>query len=79
MYRKPEYKFEEGHKYTIQGKKVGIKPIGYAGSVHVDNLSVFMYEGKRGIHHFFREARGGWSRTYTDAQLIGKSIKEVDE
>ena len=35
------------------------------------------YEGKEGIHHVFREERGKWIVTYTDAQLIGKHIKEV--
>ena len=44
-----------------------------------NNFYVFRYEGKSGIHHKFREARGGWVRTYTDAQLIGKVIKEVQE
>ena len=43
------------------------------------NFYVFRYEGKSGIHHKFREARCGWVRTYTDAQLIGKVIKEVQE
>ena len=38
---------------------------------------VFRYEGKEGIHHCFREIRGGWTRTYTDTQLIGKRISEV--
>ena len=38
---------------------------------------VFVYTGKHGKHHVFKSVRGGWSRTYTDAQLIGKSIQEV--
>jgi len=38
---------------------------------------VFRYEGKEGIHHCFREVSGGWSRTYTDIQLMGKKIEEV--
>ncbi len=37
----------------------------------------YAYEGKRGIHHVFRERTGGWTRTYTDAQLVGKVIQEV--
>ena len=41
-----------------------------------DDEYVFSYEGKQGIHHMFREIRGGWSRTFTDAQLIGKKIEE---
>lgn len=38
---------------------------------------VFSYEGKQGIHHMFREIFGKWTRTYTDAQLIRKRVKEV--
>ena len=71
--------FELGHSYTIRSGKSGTKPTGYAGSVHVDMMSVFRYEGKRGIHHCFRETRGGWTRTYTDAQLIGKHVEEVQQ
>lgn len=37
----------------------------------------FRFLRKDGIHHIFREVRGGWTRTYTDAQLIGKNIQEV--
>ena len=40
---------------------------------------ILRYEGKRGIHHVFREVVGKWIVTYTDAQLIGKFIREVDE
>ena len=38
---------------------------------------VFQYEGTQGIHHYFREIHGGWSRTYTNSQLIDKRIQEV--
>lgn len=38
---------------------------------------IFMFLRKEGIHHVFREVRGGWTRTYTDAQLVGKNIQEV--
>ncbi len=38
---------------------------------------IFMFLRKDGIHHIFREVRGGWTRTYTNAQLIGKNIQEV--
>ena len=38
---------------------------------------IFSYVGKEGIHHVFREIRGGWTRTYTDYQLIGKTVKEI--
>jgi|GEM_PF-6851253 len=43
------------------------------------NGCVFRYEGKQGIHHMFREVRGNWTRTYTDAQLIGAKTEEVKE
>ena len=39
---------------------------------------IFEYMGKRGIHHCFKAVHGGWSRTYTDYQLIGKKIQEVN-
>ncbi len=42
------------------------------------NGCVFRYEGKQGIHHIFREVRGNWTRTYTDAQLIGARTEEVN-
>ena len=35
---------------------------------------VFKYLGKQGIHHCFEEINGGWTRTYTDVQLIGRKI-----
>lgn len=38
---------------------------------------VFQYLGTQGIHHCFREVHGGWSRTYTNSQLIDKRIMEV--
>lgn len=38
---------------------------------------VFQYLGTQGIHHCFREIHGGWSRTYTNSQLIDKRIQEV--
>ena len=37
----------------------------------------FRYCGRKGIHYVFREVVGGWTRTYTDAQLIGRKIEEV--
>ena len=60
-----KYEFEEGHEYKISNTEALL-----------DNY-IFAYEGKRGIHHLFREVRGKWIATYTDAQLIGKSVKEV--
>ena len=40
---------------------------------------VFKYEGRQGIHHVFREVSGNWTRTYTDAQLIGATTEEVSQ
>ena len=69
-----KFEFEKGHSYTITDN-LPTKNIRHFQAVHV---SVFRYEGKQGIHHVFREVSGNWTRTYTDAQLIGKKIKEVD-
>ena len=63
-----KYEFEEGHTYRIYDSLNAKK--------RENDISVFRYEGKQGIHHCFREVRGGWSRTYTDAQLVGKHIRE---
>ena len=38
---------------------------------------IFRYLGKVGIHHTFAEICGNWTRTYTDAQLVGKELIEV--
>lgn len=62
----PTFTFTEAHIYKIYAE---IR----------DEEYIFCYEGKQGIHHMFREIRGGWSRTFTDAQLIGKKVKEVDK
>lgn len=43
----------------------------------IDLGYVFRYERKEGIHNFFREVCGDWSRTYTDWQLIDKRVMEV--
>ena len=66
------FKFEEGQKYTITSTSSGTK-----GVKDAVKDCVFIYEGKEGIHHMFREESGGWTRTYTDAQLVGKKIKDV--
>lgn len=63
-----KYEFTEGHMYRIEDRQNAKKQ-------DID-ICLFMYEGKQGIHHCFREVRGGWTRTYTDAQLVGKHIKE---
>ena len=46
--------------------------------IHDFNFNyVFQYLGTQGIHHHFKEIHGGWSRTYTNSQLIDKRIQEV--
>ena len=47
------------------------------GSQCWDNDVIFVYQGKQGIHHLFTSKLGGWSRTYTDYQLVDKKIMEV--
>ncbi len=71
------FSFEIGRSYTI-------KDIGWR-SKECDLISpssgwncTFLYTGKDGIHHVFTETQGGWRRTYTDAQLIGKKIEEAE-
>ncbi len=69
------FSFAEEHCYRIF-------TTGNIKSIPQRNLTweqscIFRYVKKEGIHHMFREIRGGWSRTYTDAQLIGKTIMEV--
>ena len=75
----PAFSFALEHLYSIKD----ISP--YSWSRMKENFfdaetgygCVFVYTGKHGKHHVFKSVRGGWSRTYTDAQLIGKSIQEV--
>lgn len=75
------FTFEVGKCYSIWSTKNGFKnskgnnPL--TGTTW-DEDCIFRYEGKQGIHHCFREIRGDWTRTYTDCQLIGKYIKEVN-
>ena len=52
--------------------------VGKSYKIDSANGCVFRYEGKQGIHHVFREIRGNWTRTYTDAQLIGARTEEVN-
>ena len=66
--RPVKYEFIEEHIYGIYESQ----------KKQDDNVNMFRYEGKQGIHHMFREVHGGWTRTYTDAQLIGKHITEVE-
>ena len=66
--------FTEGKCYKILGSHKGKTPP-YSLSWEYD--CTFRFLRKEGIHHIFREVRGGWTRTYTDAQLVGKNIQEV--
>lgn len=42
-----------------------------------EKLYTFEYVGKTGEHHVFREVGRGWTRSYTDAQLVGKEVRMV--
>ena len=74
------FAFEQGHCYMIKDTPFtsGAK---YEQEINPmsGNFCVFRYEGKAGIHHKFVEVRGNWRRTYTDQQLIGKTIQEVQQ
>ena len=74
-----EHVFTKGYVYAIRdinkGEQSGNGNM--AGTTWSDDCR-FRYIGKQGIHHCFQEVNGGWSRTYTDPQLVGKKIKEVD-
>ena len=72
----PSFSFEIGHVYSIKDAIHGAHNL-YEISPKYGTLCEFKYEGQQGIHRCFREASGGWTRTYTDAQLIGKQIEEV--
>ena len=54
------------YEYKIKGKGSSQKVI-----------ETFIYTGKRGKHHIFKEVKVGYEQHFTDAQLIGKNIKEV--
>ena len=64
--------FEVGKKYYIMGNE--------NNKFEVD-VSEYLFEFVKdeGIHHCFKSVQGGWTRTYTDAQLVGKQIKEESE
>ncbi len=69
------FSFEAGRSYTIKDAKCN--PSDFI-TPHNGYRCIFRYAGKDGIHHVFTEIRGGWVRTYTDAQLIGKKIEEAE-
>ena len=63
--------FTEGQCYTISETPS-------SANANTIQQSILQYERKEGIHHVFREIRGKWIVTYTDAQLIGKIIRQVE-
>ena len=74
------FSFEIGRCYSIRdtprtsGAKYDVEINPKSG-----NYCVFKYVGQNGIHHKFIEVKGGWTRTYTNQQLIGKTIEEVKD
>lgn len=62
------FTFKAGHVYKIR-----------RGSYKEDENFLFQYERKEGTHHIFHEIHGGWTRTHTDAQLIGMEIEEITD
>ena len=75
----PAFSFALQHLYSISDKKPGLSDCLNILNIGPDTVMncVFKYVGKHGKHHCFVSIRGGWSRTYTDTQLIGKFIQEV--
>ena len=73
--------FTEGKCYKIYGGgQLGSydgRKVSASSGATWERDCIFMFLRKDGIHHVFREVRGGWTRTYTDAQLVGKNIQEV--
>ena len=64
-------RLKAGEKYVLQSVNATINDM--------ESGYTYRYLGKQGIHHTFREISGGWGRTYTDAQLVGKELVEVSE
>ena len=81
--------FKIGACYQVVSNKTLIKRLKAGEKYAVQTVSgsnddpefgfTFRYLGKQGIHHTFREISCGWGRTYTDAQLVGKEVIEVQE
>ena len=84
-----ERHFIKGACYQVVKNKRTIERLKNGGKYTIQKISdygndpehgyTFRYLGKSGIHHTFVEINGGWSRTYTDAQLVGKLLVEVSE
>lgn len=65
-----KFMFTSGKKYVIKYQ---------IGTMSEQADYVFKYEGKQGIHHVFRKIHGNWIQTYTNAQLIGKRLYEMED
>ena len=64
--------------YSIANDDKVLHKLSLNPCIHNFNFNfVFQYLSTQGIHHCFREIHGGWSRTYTNSQLIDKRIMEV--
>ena len=71
--------FVEGNCYEIHDNENVAGPMSLAIKQSRNSMGyIFRYEGMSAIHHVFREIRGKWIQTYTDAQLIGKYVREVE-
>ena len=77
IYHLTQGQLEEINRKIVRSFEVG-KMYRVLNASH-DRDFTFEYVKKEGIHHVFREIHGGWSRTYTDTQLIGKNFEEVKE
>lgn len=66
-----QHSFTVGDCYIISENRLPL-------DANILQHSILRYERKEGIHHVFREIRGKWIVTYTDAQLIGKYVEEVN-
>ena len=75
------FDFAEGKCYRIfdtrNPKTCAVQKVSSPVGQSWEKEFIFMFLRKDGIHHVFREISGGWIRTYTDAQLIGKKIQEA--
>ena len=67
--REIKFEFQTGRQYVIGDKKLN----GYI----VEHILI--YQGKQGKHHVFKHWTAGWIITFTDQQLIGKHIQEVNQ
>ena len=68
--KKIEFEFKTGCKYVIRDTG-NIK-----AAQNLDNILI--YQCRQGKHHFFKHWKAGWTITFTDPQLIGKIIQEVN-